>query len=78
MLRLNLTRSPVRPQPTGVIGGDLNGFPNGRRCGRRPRHLQVVAACSPECRTTSVTAWTNDVEFPTFLYVALPHSGSVC
>jgi len=36
MLRLNTTIAPVLPaaqSPVGVLGGDLAGFPNGRRLG---------------------------------------------
>ncbi|MFN0284727.1 MAG: DUF4331 domain-containing protein [Kineosporiaceae bacterium] len=81
MLRLNL--SPVAGQKQsrlGVIGGDANGFPNGRRLADDvlDASLQVVEGelvGSPNDLGDGVNA--NDVAFGTsFPYVALPHSGS--
>lgn len=81
MLRLNLT--PFAGQThsrLGVVGGDLNGFPNGRRLGDDvlDAALQVVAGelvGNPNDLGDGVDA--NDVPFTsTFPYVALPHSGS--
>lgn len=81
MLRLNLT--PFAGQTfsrLGVIGGDLNGFPNGRRLADDVLDigLQVVAGelvGMPNDLGDGVDA--NDVAFTsTFPYVALPHSGS--
>lgn len=81
MLRLNLT--PFADQTysrLGVVGGDLNGFPNGRRLGDDilDAALQVVAGelvGNPNDLGDGVDA--NDVPFTnTFPYVALPHSGS--
>ncbi|MFC6238575.1 DUF4331 domain-containing protein [Longivirga aurantiaca] len=81
MLRLNLT--PFTGQTfsrLGVIGGDLNGFPNGRRLADDVLDigLQVVAGelvGMPNDLGDGVDA--NDVAFTsTFPYVALPHSGS--
>ena len=82
MLRLNLT--PFTGQTVnrlGVIGGDLNGFPNGRRLTDDvlDASLQVVAGelvGYPNDLGDGVNA--NDVPFTsTFPYVALPHSGSI-
>ena len=81
MLRLNLT--PFTGQTVsrlGVIGGDLNGFPNGRRLADDvvDASLQVVAGelvGKPNDLGDGVDA--NDVPFlKSFPYVALPHSGS--
>lgn len=81
MLRLNLT--PFTGQTfsrLGVIGGDLNGFPNGRRLADDVLDigLQVVAGelvGMPNDLGDGVDA--NDAAFTsTFPYVALPHSGS--
>lgn len=81
MLRLKL--SPIAgqtPNRLGVIGGDANGFPNGRRLTDDviDASLQVVEGelvGSPNDLGDGVDA--NDVPFePAFPYVALPHSGS--
>ena len=81
MLRLKL--SPVAgqtPSRLGVIGGDANGFPNGRRLADDviDISLQVVEGelvGSPNDLGDGVDA--NDVPFESaFPYVALPQSGS--
>jgi hypothetical protein len=81
MLRLSL--SPVagqEPSRLGVVGGDLNGFPNGRRLTDDvvDAALQVVEGelvGSPNDLGDGVDA--NDVPFSTsFPYLALPRSGS--
>jgi LPXTG-motif cell wall-anchored protein len=81
-LRLNLT--PFEGQKyshLGVIGGDKNGFPNGRRLADDviDASLQVVEGelvGSPNDLGDKVDA--NDLQFDrAFPYVALPHSGSV-
>jgi hypothetical protein len=80
-LRLNMT-TPVAesPDPLGVIGGDVQGFPNGRRLGDDVIDiaLQVVEgelAGSPNDLSDGVSE--NDAPFgDTFPYLALPESGS--
>ncbi len=80
-LRLNMS-TPVSSNPNrlGVIGGDNQGYPNGRRLGDDvvDISLQVVEGelvGNPNDLGDGVN--TNDVEFgDTFPYVALPTSGS--
>ena len=80
-LRLNMS-TPVTATPNrlGVIGGDTQGFPNGRRLGDDVIDiaLQVVEGelvGSPNDLGDGVNA--NDVAFgTTFPYLALPASGS--
>ena len=80
-LRLNL-RTPVtnNPDRLGVIGGDNQGFPNGRRLGDDVLDiaLQVVEGelvGNPNDLGDGVDV--NDAEFSdTFPYLALPESGS--
>ncbi len=80
-LRLNMS-TPVTATPNrlGVIGGDTQGFPNGRRLGDDVIDiaLQVVEGelvGSPNDLGDGVN--TNDVAFDnTFPYLALPASGS--
>ncbi|MDZ5623612.1 DUF4331 domain-containing protein [Nocardioides sp. HM23] len=80
-LRLNMT-TPVSDDPNslGVIGGDNQGFPNGRRLADDVIDiaLQVVEGelvGQPNDLADGVDA--NDVEFrDTFPYLALPASGS--
>ncbi len=80
-LRLNMS-TPVSENPNslGVIGGDTQGFPNGRRLADDVIDiaLQVVEGelvGQPNDLADGVAA--NDVEFgDTFPYLALPASGS--
>ena len=80
-LRLNMT-TPVSDDPSalGVIGGDNQGFPNGRRRADDviDISLQVVEGelvGNPNDLADGVPA--NDVSFgEEFPYLALPHSGS--
>jgi hypothetical protein len=80
-LRLNLTPfANQKPSRLGVVGGDLNGFPNGRRLTDDvvDEALQVVAGQlvgKPNTLGDGVNA--NDKAFGTsFPYLALPASGS--
>jgi len=82
-LRLNTRWQAGQPgdRRLGVIGGDNNGFPNGRRLSDDVVDiaLQVVGgelAGNPNDLGDAVN--TNDATFGTsFPYLALPHSGSV-
>ena len=82
MLRLNMSIAPCTSgcSRLGVIGGDLAGFPNGRRLSDDVIDiaLQVVEGelvGSPNDLNDGVDQ--NDVPFrDAFPYVALPHSGS--
>ncbi len=81
MLRLNMS-TPVTadPERLGVLAGDNQGFPNGRRLVDDvvDIELQVVMGelvGSPNDLTDAVDM--NDKPFlDTFPYLALPHSGS--
>ena len=85
-LRLNMSIAPCTAadceaySPLGVIGGDVAGFPNGRRLRDDVIDiaLQVVEGelvGSPNDLADGVNA--NDVDFTSsFPYVAIPHSGS--
>lgn len=84
-LRLNLAVPPAAtPNRLGVLGGDLAGFPNGRRLGDDivDVSLRVVegvlrANHAPGIENLSDGVDANDVPFlDTFPYTALPHSGS--
>lgn len=86
MLRLSMSIPPCQPgtcasySPLGVVGGDVAGFPNGRRLADDVIDvaLQVLAGellGNPNDLGDGVDG--NDVAFgSTFPYVALPHSGS--
>jgi hypothetical protein len=80
-LRLNLT-TPVTddPDPLGVIGGDVQGYPNGRRLADDVIDITLQVAegelvGAPNDLGDGVGS--NDVAFRnTFPYLALPASGS--
>jgi len=86
MLRLNLSTPPCDSgscagySPLGVIGGDVSGFPNGRRLADDVLdiELQVLEGeliGNPNDLGDGVSA--NDKSFRgTFPYLALPHRGS--
>ncbi len=81
MLRLNMS-TPVAAEPNrlGVIGGDVQGFPNGRRLGDDVLDiaLQVVEGeLVGSANDLGDGVDTNDVAFgDRFPYLALPASGS--
>jgi hypothetical protein len=86
MLRLNMS-VPVTASPNrlGVLGGDLQGFPNGRRLADDVVDIEVQALEGAAQTGKLVDALakgdgvdTNDHPFgTTFPYVALPNGGSV-
>jgi len=90
MLRLNLdtplcgTGGAPACDPIGVIAGDPQGFPNGRRLSDDTIDvaLRVTEGCllgqnTPTSCELSDGVGSNDVAFRgQFPYVALPHSGS--
>jgi hypothetical protein len=90
MLRLNLGIAPCNPNtcPTystlGVIGGDVAGFPNGRRLeddiidvALRVVEGVLVPGHDPAADTLGDGVDANDLAFlPHFPYLALPHAGS--
>jgi uncharacterized protein DUF4331 len=90
MLRLNTNIAPCEPgscddySPLGVIGGDVAGFPNGRRLADDTIDvaLRVVEGVLIPGHDPVVDQLTdgvdeNDLAFQSsFPYLALPHSGS--
>jgi len=86
MLRLNL-KVPVAAQPDrlGVLAGDLQGFPNGRRLGDDAVDISIQAVEGAAQTGKLVDALaagdkvdTNDNAFgDVFPYVALPNQGAV-
>jgi hypothetical protein len=85
-LRLNTSVPPTAsPNRLGVLGGDLQGFPNGRRLGDDVIDIELQALEGAAQTGQIVPALaagdgvdSNDVPFgATFPYVALPHSTAV-
>lgn len=82
-LRLNMSIAPTAsPNRLGVLGGDLQGFPNGRRLGDDiiDIALQAMEGAAQSGHLVAALANgdgvnANDLPFSnTFPYVALPHS----
>ncbi len=88
MLRLNMAVPPVTSEnPFGVLGGDIAGFPNGRRLADDVVDiaLRAMAGATPLTPSfnTGINAQLgdgvagNDLPFLTvFPYVATPHAGN--
>jgi hypothetical protein len=88
MLRLNVAIRPTpAPNPLGVIGGDVAGFPNGRRVGDDVTDIAIRAMAGATPLTpafnTGINAQLgdgvagNDVPYlPSFPYLAHPHPGN--
>jgi hypothetical protein len=81
MLRLNTSIAPTKdPNRLGVLGGDLQGFPNGRRLADDVIDISIQAVEGAAASGTLVDALAtgdkvdaNDVDFgAAFPYVALP------
>ncbi len=86
MLRLNLTVPPAaEPSRLGVLGGDLAGFPNGRRLADDVVDIEIQALMGAaqtgelvEALATGDGVDANNVAFgDTFPYLALPSNTSV-
>ena len=81
MLRLNTSIAPTKdPNRLGVLGGDLQGFPNGRRLADDVIDISIQAVEGAaqtgklvDALATGDKVDANDVDFGTeFPYVALP------
>jgi uncharacterized protein DUF4331 len=90
MLRLNVAVSPAKtPNVLGVVGGDLAGFPNGRRVIDDVTTIAIRAiagvtyplvhkAYKPDAAASAVTQGITPLPLrsqATFPYVATPHDG---
>lgn len=90
MLRLNVAVPPAsKPNPLGIIGGDLAGFPNGRRVtdATTTIELRAIAGATvplvkkgyePDEAATAITDGTSPLPFrfqSTFPYIGAPHDG---
>jgi hypothetical protein len=87
MLRLNLAVPPsVSPNPLGILGGDLAGFPNGRRVFDRVVEVELRALAGATPFTPAFNIFPNNAlgdgadeqvgDFlPSFPYLAHPHQG---
>ena len=90
MLRLNVAVPPAKePNVLGIIGGDLAGYPNGRRVTDDITNvsLRAVAGATyplveksyePDAAVSAITQGITPLPFrsqSTFPYVATPHSG---
>jgi hypothetical protein len=88
MLRLNMGVPPsASPNPLGVLGGDLAGFPNGRRVGDDVLDIALRAMAGATPLTPAFNRSPNNMlgdgvdrndlpYLPTFPYLAIPHAGN--
>ena len=88
MLRLNMAVPPsASPNRMGVLGGDLAGFPNGRRVGDDVLDIALQAMAGATPLTPAFNRAPNNglgdgVNFndlpylPSFPYLAIPHAGN--
>ncbi len=88
MLRLNMAIPPsASPSILGVLGGDLAGFPNGRRVGDDVLDIVLRAAAGATPLTPAFNRSPNntlgdgvnrnDVPYlPSFPYLGIPHAGN--
>jgi hypothetical protein len=90
VLRLNVAVKPTAPgsaSPLGILGGDLAGFPNGRRIRDDVVTIELRAIAgatyplvakgyTPDAAASLVTDGTTAPSTPdTFPYLATPHDG---
>jgi hypothetical protein len=89
MLRLNVAVPPASsPNPLGIIGGDLAGFPNGRRVADATTTIELRAIAGatvplvkkyePDEAATAIMDGTTPLPFrfqSTFPYIGPPHDG---
>ena len=90
MLRLNVAVPPASsPNPLGIIGGDLAGFPNGRRVADDTTTIELRAIAgatvplvnksfTPDAAASAVTDGLTPLPFrfqATFPYIGAPHDG---
>jgi hypothetical protein len=90
VLRLNVAVPPAKPgqeKALGIIGGDLAGYPNGRRVGDDVTTIElraiagvtyplVAPSFTPDGAAALVTDGTTATTTPaTFPYLATPHDG---
>lgn len=88
MLRLNMAIPPsASPNRLGVLGGDLAGFPNGRRVGDDVLDIVLRAAAGATPLTPAYQRSPNNMlgdgvdrndlsYLPNFPYLAIPHAGN--
>jgi hypothetical protein len=88
MLRLNMAIPPTTsPNRMGVLGGDLAGFPNGRRVGDDVLDIVLQAAAGATPLTPAFNRspnnslgdgiGSNDVPYlASFPYLGIPHAGN--
>jgi hypothetical protein len=88
MLRLNAAIAPTAsPSPLGVLGGDLAGFPNGRRLGDDVVDIALRAMAGATPLTPAFNGGINaqlgdgvpandKTALTVFPFVASPHAGN--
>jgi hypothetical protein len=88
MLRLNMAIPPTSsPNRLGVLGGDLAGFPNGRRYGDDVLDIVLQAAAGATPLTPAFSRSPNNIlgdgvdrnDVPylsAFPYLGIPHAGN--
>ena len=88
-LRLNVAIPPATsPSRLGLLGGDVAGFPNGRRVGDDVVDIELRAVLGGTPFTPDFNVFpnnaigdgvdTNDVPYLTrFPYLGTPHSGNI-
>ncbi|MFI6709816.1 DUF4331 domain-containing protein [Nonomuraea sp. NPDC050478] len=84
MLRLNMSIPPSKdPNRLGVLGGDLQGFPNGRRLADDVVDIELQAVAGAAQSGKLIPALTDKVDMNdkpfggTFPYIPLPSNASV-